>query len=79
MVLRRMINYSVLFADRKEGQLLDQFNGLLHGFKELKLDRHQSDALYASIRKLNSPIPTGLTSTHHKEHHPDQVAHNYIP
>ena len=40
----------LLEADRKEGQLLDQLNGLLHGFKELKLDRHQSDALYAAIR-----------------------------
>lgn len=39
----------LLEADRKEGQLLDQFNGLLHGFKELKLDRHQSDALYGAI------------------------------
>ena len=40
----------LLEADRKEGQLLDQLNGLLHGFKELKLDRQQSDALYAAIR-----------------------------
>jgi putative ATP-binding cassette transporter len=39
----------LLEADLKEGLLLDQFNGLLRGFKELKLDRHQSDALYAAI------------------------------
>ncbi len=40
----------LLEADRNEGRLLDQFSGLLRGFKELKLDRNQNDALYAMIR-----------------------------
>jgi len=39
----------LLEADHREGQLLDRLDGLLHGFKELALDRDQSDAVYAAI------------------------------
>ncbi|MGB5735138.1 MAG: cyclic peptide export ABC transporter [Thiohalocapsa sp.] len=39
----------LLEADHREGQLLDRLDGLLHGFKELALDRRQSDAVYAAI------------------------------
>lgn len=40
----------LLEADHREGQLLDRLDGLLHGFKELALDRGHSDAVYAAIR-----------------------------
>lgn len=39
-------------AAAKDGLFFERFNGILNGFKELKLDRRESDALFAELRRL---------------------------
>jgi putative ATP-binding cassette transporter len=42
----RRTRSQLLEADHKEGELLEQFSSLLHGFKELKLNQPESNAFF---------------------------------